>query len=191
MTPPARPPLDAAAAAGLLHAGGLVAYPTEAVWGLGCDPGNAEAVRRLLALKQRPPEKGLILVAATPAQLDAYAQLNALPAARRAAVLQSWPGPFTWLVPVREDTPAWLRGQHHSLAVRVSAHPGVIALCQAFGGALVSTSANFSGAAAPRTRQALDPALCAQLDGIMQGETAGLAAPSQIRDAASGAVIRA
>src|SRR5512143_218632 len=127
----------------VLHHGGLIAYPTEAVYGLGCDPRNADAVLRLLNLKQRPWQKGLILIAADLAQLDPY--LLPLDEMMRARVVPTWPGPNTWLLPARVETPHWLRGEHDTLAVRVTAHPVAAALCRAFGGPIVSTSANLAG----------------------------------------------
>ena len=177
-------------AARLLHAGGVVAYPTEGVWGLGCDPFDQAAVLRLLALKDREVAKGLILVAASPAQFDGLADWNALPAERLLEVLASWPGPCTWIVPATTRMPGWIRGQHAGVALRVSAHPGVAALCQAFGGPLVSTSANAAGAPAPRRLEDMDAGLRAAVDGCLEGETGGRDRPSDIRDARSGALLR-
>lgn len=111
----------------VLRAGGVIAYPTEAVWGLGCDPWNEAAVRRLLALKGRPQEKGLILVAADIGQFDFL--LHDLPPAWRERLARSWPGPNTWLVPHHHRLPAWITGRHASVALRVSDHPRVRALC--------------------------------------------------------------
>lgn len=173
-----------------LRRGGVVAYPTEAVWGLGCDPFNEAAVLRLLAIKQRPVEKGLILVAAATAQLAELVDWPSLPDERRDAVFASWPGPNTWTVPVTARVPRWISGEHASVAVRVSGHPTVVALCAAFGGPLVSTSANLSGAPPAFVREQMDPALLALLDAICEGETGGLTAPTAIRDAGSGAVLR-
>jgi len=178
-------------AATILHASGIVAYPTEAVWGLGCDPFDEAAVRRLLAIKQRPVDKGLILVAASLLQLDGLADWDALPLVHRDAVFASWPGPHTWVVPATARTPRWITGAHDSVAVRVSAHPVVVALCNAFGGALVSTSANPAGLPAPHTLSSIAPGLLAALDGSVIGETSGLPRPTPIRDARSGAEIRA
>ncbi|MEP6632752.1 MAG: Sua5/YciO/YrdC/YwlC family protein [Luteimonas sp.] len=177
-------------AAALLHRGGVIAYPTEAVWGLGCDPFDETAVSRLLALKQRSRDKGLILVAATLAQLDAIVDWNALPAPCRDAVSATWPGPHTWIVPATATTPRWITGTHADVAVRVSAHPVVAALCEAFGGALVSTSANLAGTSPPTALSAFDPAWLVALDGVVAGDVGGLAQPTQIRDARSGAVLR-
>lgn len=173
-----------------LQSGGVVAYPTEAVWGLGCDPSNEAAVMKLLALKQRPVEKGMILVAASPAQLEGWVRLDALDADRRQAVLDSWPGANTWIVPAGERAPRWITGEHTGIAVRVSAHPLVKALCEAWGGPLVSTSANLAGEPPARSRDQLDPALLKQLDGLLDGTTGGLAQPTRIRVAATGEVLR-
>lgn len=190
----ATPMMDArttpAAAAQLLRRGGVIAYPTEGVWGLGCDPDDEAAVMRLLALKQRAVDKGLILAAASVAQLDGRIDWTALGAARRDEVLASWPGPHTWILPAAAGTPRWITGQHDSLAVRVSAHPVVAALCAAFGGALVSTSANLAAAPAPRSHGELSPEILAGVDAIVAGETSGLAQPTTIRDARDGQQIR-
>lgn len=185
------PALSLPEAARLLHSGGLIAYPTEAVWGLGCDPFNPEAIARLLALKQRPSSKGLILIAATPEQLAPLLDWSAVPAQHQDEIRASWPGPFTWVIPCRPDVPAALRDAHDSLAVRVTAHPVASALCRAFGGPVVSTSANRSDQEPARHKDQLDPALLAGLDGWLPGDTDAAARPSQIRDARSGAVLRA
>lgn len=178
------------AAAALLRRGGIVAYPTEAVWGLGCDPFDADAVRRLLALKRRPAAKGMIVIAADLAQALPHLLWDDLPEPRRQAILASWPGPNTWLVPCRPHVPEWLRGEHDTLAVRITAHPIAAALCRAFDGPVVSTSANRAGEAPARRLQDLPPELLSQLDGWLDGDTDGLAQPSTIRDARSGAILR-
>ena len=122
-----------------IHAGETIAYPTEAVYGLGCDPLNEEAVHNLLALKQRSAEKGLILIASSLSQLEPYLQLNEDIVSR---VQATWPGAVTWIIPAQSWVPSWLKGKHSSLAVRVTAHPVAKVLCQKYGEALVSTSAN-------------------------------------------------
>lgn len=178
------------AATALLRNGGVIAYPTEAVWGLGCDPMSQPAVEKLLAIKQRPADKGMILIAAHVAQLDDVLDWSALPENRRQTVLDSWPAANTWIVPASSAAPAWVTGAHTGIAVRVSAHPQVIALCEAFGGPIVSTSANLSGQPAVDTQEALDPALLVRLDGVLPGRTGGLDRPSVIRDALTGQVLR-
>ncbi|HDZ8829628.1 Sua5/YciO/YrdC/YwlC family protein [Aeromonas dhakensis] len=177
------------AVASLQH-DGVIAYATEAVFGLGCDPDSEAAVQRLLAIKQRPVEKGLILIAADLAQLQDYIDLDQLTSEQLARVEASWPGPFTWIMPARPDTPAWLTGQFDTLAVRVTAHPQVQALCRAFGKPLVSTSANLTGEEPARRLADIGELLASQLAYILPGEVGGQANPSEIKDARTGAVIR-
>lgn len=183
-------PTAAERAADVLRQGGVIAYPTEAVWGLGCDPHNEAAVMRLLAIKRREVDKGLILVAGALEQFDALLDWSRLPIDRAEAVYASWPGPHTWIVPATGRVPHWITGAHDGVAVRVSAHPVVVALCSAFGGPLVSTSANLAGAPPPRRREALEAVLIDQLDDIVEGDTGGLETPTPIRDARTGAVLR-
>jgi L-threonylcarbamoyladenylate synthase len=183
-------PLSATDAAIRLRRGGVVVYPTEAVWGIGCDPFDEAAVSRLLALKQRPVDKGLILVAAAVEQFDGLLDWERLPPDRAEAVYASWPGPHTWIVPTTGRVPHWITGAHDGVAARVSGHPTVVALCNAFGGPIVSTSANLSGAPPAFARGELDPVLLAACDGVTEGETGGLAAPTGIVDARTGARLR-
>ena len=165
-----------------------MAYPTEGVWGLGCDPGNPAAVLRLLDLKGRPWQKGLILIAADLADLLPY--LEPLSADMIKRLRTTWPGPVTWLLPARNSTPRWLRGSHHTLAVRVTAHRRAAELCRRFGGPLVSTSANPAGRPAAKRRLQVQRQFGTLLDYIVPGETGGLRQPTEIRDA-QGAVVRA
>lgn len=175
-------------AARVLRDGGIIAYPTEAVYGLGCDPLNGDAVHRLLALKQRPVEKGLILIANRFEQLAPF--ILPVTDAIRARLEQTWPGPATWLLPANPATPTWLRGRHSSIAVRVTAHPLAAALCGAFGAPIVSTSANASGR--PPARSAMQARLrCPGIDLVLSGATGGLRRPTPIRDALSGELLRA
>lgn len=179
-----------AEAVSVLHRGGVIAYPTEAVWGLGCDPFDEAAVLRLLALKHRDVAKGLILVAADVAQFEGLVDWDALPRDRHDAVQASWPGPHTWIVPATARVPRWITGAHDGVAVRVSAHPVVVALCKGFGGAIVSTSANRAGAPAPRAASEFDDAIRSGIDAMVAGETSGLARPTPIRDARTGDALR-
>ena len=172
----------------VIQHGGIVAYPTEAVFGLGCDPLNRFAVERLLALKQRSMEKGLILIAADYSQLEPF--IGELPEARLKQVLATWPGPHTWLFPVSAQTPYWLSGAHDTLAVRVTRHPLVTALCRYSGTALVSTSANISGHPPAYTSLKVQQTLGSEVDYILHGDTSGLKKPTPIRDGVTGRAIR-
>ena len=181
-------PLRLRAVARAVRSGGLIAYPTEAVYGLGCDPRNERAVRRLLALKRRSAHKGLILIAADFAQLAPF--LRPLTPAELGWLHASWPGPHTWLVPARSGTSHWLRGRHDTLAVRVTAHPLAAALCRACGHPLVSTSANLSGRPPARSALAARRQLGRHLDALLPGPTGGAARPTAIRNLRTGRTIR-
>lgn len=176
-------------AARCLQIGGIIAYPTEGVWGLGCDPFNEAAVHKLLALKQRPLEKGLILVAGSMEQIAPL--LKPLDPVQLKTLDSSWPGPVTWLIPDAEQLiPSWIKGKFASVAIRVSAHPAVVQLCSAFGGPLVSTSANPAALAPARTRLRVATWFGGRIDYILPGRLGGQAGPSSIRDLVSASVIR-
>ncbi|MBK8182162.1 MAG: threonylcarbamoyl-AMP synthase [Candidatus Competibacteraceae bacterium] len=177
-----------AAAARTVRAGGIIAYPTEAVFGLGCDPLDQRAVMRLLALKQRPVHKGLILIAADFEQLIPFVQ--PLTAADQARLAATWPGPYTWLVPARPATPRWLRGRHDTLAVRVTAHPLAAALCRACEHPLVSTSANLSGRPPARGLLAVRRQLGDKVDYLLPGLIGDALKPTEIRDLKTEQLVR-
>lgn len=179
------------AAAALLHGGGVLAYPTEAVFGLGCDPHDQAAFARVFALKQRPATQGVLLIAADFAQVECYIELAAVPGEVLAQVRASWPGPHTWVFPRSAAVPAWVAGAHAGIALRVTAHEPAAALCRAFGGALVSTSANPHGRPPARAAQTVADYFDEALDGLLDAPLGGQASPTVIRDALSGAIIRA
>ena len=171
-----------------LAAAGVVACPTEAVWGLSCDPEDACAVERLLSLKGRPVAKGLILVAAHQSQLEFL--LERLSEQDRSRMSASWPGPTTWLVPHGGRVPGWIHGDHDTVAVRVSNHTVVAALCNAWQGPLVSTSANIAGARPPRELFQVKRFFGNRLDYCLPGRVGRSARPSVIRDLSSGQIVR-
>jgi len=179
---------DLEAAIAALRDGGLVAYPTEGVYGLGCDAYDGRAVERLLALKQRPLEKGLIVIAASLLQLEPL--LHPLDRDDRATLNASWPGAVTWIVPAADDCPNWLTGGRATLAVRVPDHALARELCQAFRGPITSTSANPSGQAALSEADAVAAAFPEGLDYLLEGAVGGRSGPSEIRELATGKVLR-
>ena len=176
------------AARALAH-GALVAYPTEGVYGLGCDPLNEAAVLRLLAVKDRDPARGLILLTDDRARLAPF--LAPLDAEIRARLRETWPGPVTWLLPAAAQAPAWITGAHASVAARVTAHPLAASLARSFGAPIVSTSANRCGRRPLRTALAVRRAFGAEVDCILAGEVGDLAGPTPIRDAGDGTLLRA
>jgi L-threonylcarbamoyladenylate synthase len=175
-------------AARIVRAGGVIAYPTEAVFGLGCLPRNRRAVMRVLSLKRRSWRKGLILIGADLAQLERYAVLP--PEPRRSQVLATWPGPHTWVLDARADAPRWITGGRASVAVRLTAHTVAADLCRTVGEALVSTSANLSRRPPHRRLLRLRRDLGAGVDYVLAGPLGGLATPTAIRDGRTGRVLR-
>ena len=177
-----------ATASTTLSESGIVAYPTEYCYGLGCDPMNQDAVRRILQLKRRAWWLGLIVIAADLRQLASLIDLS------RKDLLQqpreTWPGPHTWLLPALPRTPRWICGEHNTVAVRVTAHPIARTLCRRFGSAIVSTSANRSGRPPLRTSYQVRTEFKGAIDFILEGPVGRTTSPSSIRDAKSGKWVR-
>jgi L-threonylcarbamoyladenylate synthase len=167
-------------AAQVIAGGGVIAYPTEGVWGLGCDPWNVEAVFKLLKIKNRPWQKGLILIASHIDHVKPF--LSELNKTQIERVCASWPGPHTWVVPNR-ILPQWLRGDHPSIALRVSNHPIVRELCDAVGGPIVSTSANPADKEPAKTALKVKCYFSDEIDYIVHGALGGRNKPTTIRDA--------
>jgi L-threonylcarbamoyladenylate synthase len=174
-------------AAEKLHKGGIIACPTESVYGLSCDPLNQSAIERLIALKQRPDTKGFILIASRIEQLEPFVSI---PDKRREEIEQTWPGPVTWVLPAKADLPPWIGGGRDTIAARVTAHAQMAAICDLYGGCLVSTSANISGQPPARNPMQVRRQFDELLDMIVGGKLGGLARPTPIRDAVSGKFIR-
>ncbi|MDR9827095.1 Sua5/YciO/YrdC/YwlC family protein [Vibrio sp. FNV 38] len=173
-----------------LKKGQVIAYPTEGVFGVGCDPDNEHAIQALLAIKQRPVEKGLILIAANYGQLEEYIDEFQLSAVQIEAIKATWPGPVTWIVPASSKVTPWLSGQFNSIAVRVTDHPLVQKLCLEFNKPITSTSANLTGHPPCRTYQEVLNQLGDQPVTLVEGLTGGRDKPSEIRDAKTGQIVR-
>jgi len=171
-----------------LRSGGVIVYPTESCFGLGCDPGNRLALRRLLRIKGRPQHKGLILIASGLAQFKPY--ISQLDQTQQTKLNKTWPGPHTWLVPASAHCPTTLTGRHPTIAVRVTAYKPAAELCRQAGMALVSTSANRSGCQPAKTTRD-----CYRLFGdsvrIIAGRVGKRRKPSTIQDLATGRILRA
>lgn len=170
-----------------LKRGGLIAYPTESCYGLGCDPANRAAVLRLLQLKHRPQRKGLIVIASCYQQLTRY--LLPLNTEQQQRLREAGAQAITYLMPVKKTAPRWLRGEHDTLAVRLTAHRIARQLCVGVHGALVSTSANISG-----MRPAKTYSECQRLFGnkvwVLPGRVGKRRQPSRILAWADGRIIR-
>jgi L-threonylcarbamoyladenylate synthase len=175
-------------AAKILKTGGIISYPTEAVFGLGCDPFNKNAVLKLLQLKQRSIAKGLILIAANWEQIKNLT----LPIDEKslAKIFQTWPGPCTWIFPANEKCPKWITGKYTSVALRITNHPIAKTICEEFAGPIVSTSANIEGSAPARTVEEVQQQFAAGIDLIVPGAVGNLQQPTIIRDALTNETIR-
>lgn len=173
-----------------LHSGHIIAYPTEAVWGIGCDARQSKAVHFLLAAKQRSVEKGLIILVDQLDRIHHWLDWQRLTPERTHDILTSWPGPYTWVLPCTQHAPVWLTGRHSAIAVRISAHPLVAQLCCHWQAPLVSTSANRTGQSPVTHRHAIDPVIQQHCIGYLPGQTQTHARPTQIRDAQTGQILR-
>ncbi|MCO4798307.1 MAG: Sua5/YciO/YrdC/YwlC family protein [Colwelliaceae bacterium] len=171
--------------------GGIIAYPTEAVFGLGCDPDNIEAIEKLLTIKNRPAEKGLILLAANYSQLLPYIDDQKIPQDKRFTVLSRWPDGITQVVPKNNNCHSLLTGKYNSIAVRITSQPDVVALCNQVNKPIVSTSANLSGEEPAKNWRSLSSEFTDQIDFIIKGQTLGYTQPSTIIDALTGEQFRA
>ena len=178
-----------AAAVAAIRQGGVIAYPTEAVWGLGCDPSNSAAVQRICSLKQRSPSKGVLLVGSNIEQVTPL--LQSLNDKQQATILATWPGPVTWVLPNTMGFSDDITGGRDSVAVRISAHPVIKQLCDKFNGLIVSTSANLSGKPPAKTLESVQLTFSESLDYVLAiGSTEQNMAPSQIFDGRTGQRLR-
>ncbi len=175
-------------AANWIGIGEVIAYPTEAVWGLGCDPYNPYGVEKLLKLKSRPVEKGLILIAG---HIDQFRPLlQGLSNKQIETLNNSWPAPLTWLVPASDKVPDWIKGQYRSVALRVTQHPVAAALCNLYGGPIVSTSANPANRREARSALAVHRYFGRKIAAVSPGKVGAQQKPTEIRDLITGRVLR-
>lgn len=172
----------------IVKQGGVIAYPTEGVYGLGCDPANEQAFERLLACKRRSKDKGVILIASQFSQVSHY--LEPLTPTQTETLADSWPGHVTWLIPAHSSCPSWLKGSYTTLAVRVSSHPPVVQLCNHLNAALVSTSANISGQPTLQSCDEIAQYFSENVDATLDLPLGGANKPSRIIDLISGKTIR-
>jgi len=194
---------DIDAALSALRSGGIIAYPTEAVYGLGCDPANESALQRILDVKTREAHKGFIVIASNQEQLAPY--IGEIKPEWQSQLDEHWPGPVTFILPAAGTASQLLTGQRDTLAVRVSSHPLVVKLCQAvrvsshplvvqlceaYGGAIVSTSANRSGHPPLQTGSEVASVFHNSIDAIIDANVGTLASPTRIIDIQTGKRLR-
>ena len=178
-------------AAKWLRRGGIIAYPTEAVYGLGCDPFNYNTVAQLSTIKKRSMKKGFILIASEWKQVELLTE--PIDPRTLARVFETWPGPLTWTFPISKKAPDWVIGQHPTIAIRITAHPLAKLLCQRFGGPLISTSANQKGNTPIRDIKILRMIFGKKIRKILEdpSDSSLLSKrPTQIRDVITGKILR-
>jgi len=178
---------DCAGAISCLKSGGIIAYPTEAVYGIGCDPYNKNSVKKITQIKKRESRKSYILVASELSQLSNLININSL----SEEVLNSWPGHNTWLIKPKKNIPSWLMDNENGLiAIRVSSHPEIVELCQFFKNPIISTSANISGNKILKNHHDVEKIFGSYLDYLVLGNVGEHPEPSIIKDMKTGKVIR-
>ncbi|WP_445220460.1 L-threonylcarbamoyladenylate synthase [Bradyrhizobium sp. Pa8] len=169
----------AEAAARILAAGGLVAFPTETVYGLGADAANATAIAHLYAAKGRPAFNPLI---AHVADLSAARRIGRFDARALRLAEAFWPGPLTLVVPKTDDCPVaeLATAGLDTVAIRIPAHPVAEAILRAFGGAVVAPSANISGHVSPTLAAHVESDLAGRIDLIVDGGPVAVGVESTI-----------
>ena len=178
---------DLESAVKIIRTQGVIAYPTEGVWGLGCDPFSYIAVKKLLGLKKRSAAQGLLLVATHIGQFDPF--LEGLERKYYDELDRTWPGPTTYLVPDNGFAPRWVVGEHQTLGLRISDHPVIKALCS-LTGPLVSTSANISGSPPMQSAEEIKEVFCKEIDYVLFGELGKLGRPTEIKNIVTGEILR-
>jgi L-threonylcarbamoyladenylate synthase len=174
---------DVPRAAEILRAGGLVAFPTETVYGLGADAASSRALRRLYAVKGRPPSHPVIVHVARAEQLDRLAA--EVPDVARVLAEAFWPGPLTLVVRRRPGTVAdEVTGGRETVGVRVPNHPLALALLDAFGDAVAAPSANRFGRVSPTTAAHVRADLGDDVDMVLDGGPCRVGVESTIVDVA-------
>lgn len=174
-------------AASILNHGGVIAYSTETILGLGCDPFNESAVKRILWLKSRSLDKGLILLVEDIAYIKKISQTLSEEQISR-ITNSSNEIPTTWLVPAKSSLPSWITGKQNKVAVRITQHPLSKQLCEACG-SIVSTSANYSGQIVTRNKEQIRQWFGPYIDYVLI-DAPGTGVASKICDVVSGEVIR-
>ena len=170
-----------------IRSGKLIAYPTESIYGIGCDPFNENAVNKVFDIKTRPRSKPMILVASKISQLHKIIQISKL----TNEVRESWPGHITWIIPCKDECPPWLMERRNkTIAVRISSHPVIIEICKILGEPIISTSANKSNEQPISLSSKLIDAFNNEIDFLVKGELGNQDNPSIIKDMKTGLILR-
>lgn len=172
-----------------IELGAVIAYSGDTIWGFGCHPLRSDSVAQILHIKRRSSNKGLILLASDIKFCLPYISHN-LPAAKLALIQQQKSRPTTWLIPASRHCPSWLRGEFPTVAIRITNHPFIQALCEKIESPIVSTSANVTGKSPVRNSIQAHRLFADQLHTIVSGYNPGTGRPSEIKSLETGNIIR-
>ncbi len=179
--------IDSYTASNLLHDGEIIIYPTESIYGIGCDPWNESSVNKIYEIKNRPSNKPMIIVGSDIAQIEKLVDVRSL----NRSVIDSWPGHSTWLIPSNKSCPPWLKDAITAkVAIRISEHETVKKLCIDFGKPLISTSANLSEVLPSKDKAEIEKIFSSSIEYIVEGLLGGSESPSIIRDMLTGEIVR-
>ena len=179
--------IESYTASNLLHDGEIIIYPTESIYGIGCDPWNESSVNKIYEIKNRPSNKPMIIVGSDIAQIEKLVDVRSL----NRSVIDSWPGHSTWLIPSNKNCPPWLKDAITAkVAIRISEHETVKKLCIDFGKPLISTSANLSEALPSKDKAEIAKIFSSSIEYIVEGSLGGSESPSIIRDMLTGEIVR-
>ena len=179
--------IDSYTASNLLHDGEIIIYPTESIYGIGCDPWNESSVNKIYEIKNRPSNKPMIIVGSDIAQIEKLVDVRSL----NRSVIDSWPGHSTWLIPSDKNCPPWLKDAITAkVAIRISEHETVKKLCIDFGKPLISTSANLSEVLPSKDKAEIEKIFSSSIEYIVEGSLGGSESPSIIRDMLTGEIVR-
>ena len=170
-----------------ISSGAVIGYPTDTIWGFGCDPLNYASVARILQIKNRGADKGLILLSSSLEYCLPYIDIEP---GDRDLLLAPVTRPTTWLVNASGHCPWWIRGRFPTVAIRICEHPLLRELCGRTESPLVSTSANRAGRATVRNSLQMRRQFADELDCIVTGFATGGASASEIKSLASGKTLR-
>ena len=176
-------------AAHVIRQGGVIAHPTEAVWGLACDPFNPQAIATILRLKKRPVSKGLILISGVSEHFEPL--LEPLSDVLQTRFYAPQNHPSTWLVPdIENQVPKSVKGQHDTVAIRVVDHSELTDLTRLLGHPIVSSSANPAGMEPALSKLRVHQYFSNRLDYILPAKLGGFTRPSIIRDLQTANTVR-
>lgn len=174
----------------VLNQGGVIICPTEGIYGFSCIANNIDAVKRIIEIKKRDDNKGLILVSDSIEKVKKLIDIEKIPKESLDLMHKLWPGHHTFVVPCNSNINALLTGNRHTIAIRISSFDVLSSLCKDLTYPIVSTSANISGQDPISTLDMLEKEFGHVVDYILKKNCQGLKKSSTIHDALTGQILR-